>query len=165
MIETIDIQQGAPILGMTQETKKMKKVLMISYVFPPINRSGSQRPFYFAKHLPEFGYRPIVITAERGEMSDVDTKPLLELSDCCKIVSIRKLSPHDWVLKVRRWLRALDKVSHLGSKDKRWLSDIAERTHEQVRGRLRANPHRQKTLRDMCWISPASFQYVNQYSL
>ena len=39
----------------------MKKVLMVSYLFPPTGGSGVQRSMYFAKYLPEFGYEPVVI--------------------------------------------------------------------------------------------------------
>lgn len=51
----------------------MKRVLMVSEKFPPFNVSGSARPFYFAKYLPEHGYLPTVIgervpdDAERDE--------------------------------------------------------------------------------------------------
>ena len=44
----------------------MRRVLMISETFPPYNRSGSQRPFQFAKYLPEYGYLPSVLSAEPG---------------------------------------------------------------------------------------------------
>jgi len=132
----------------------MKRILMISYVFPPVNRSGSQRPFYFAKHLPEFGYYPIVVMAERGATSDVNTESLSELSDRCKIARIRKLSPNDWILKARGGLRVLDRTLHPRCKDKRWLSDLAERTHEQVRGHLWASTRRQKSWWAMYWILP-----------
>lgn len=37
---------------------------MISFVFPPLNFSGSERPFQFSRYLPEFGYTPLVITQE-----------------------------------------------------------------------------------------------------
>ncbi len=40
----------------------MKKVLIISYFFPPNNFTASNRAYSFAKHLKKFGYQPIVIT-------------------------------------------------------------------------------------------------------
>lgn len=40
----------------------MKKILIISYFFPPCNLTASNRVYSWAKYLKEFGYEPIVIT-------------------------------------------------------------------------------------------------------
>lgn len=40
----------------------MQKVLIIAYFFPPCNLTASQRPYAWAKYLPDFGYRPVVLT-------------------------------------------------------------------------------------------------------
>ncbi len=42
--------------------KPMKKVLVIAYYFPPMGLSGVQRTLKFVKYLPEFGWKPIVLT-------------------------------------------------------------------------------------------------------
>jgi len=36
---------------------------MLPYHFPPENTTGAARPFRFYRYLPEFGYRPYVVTA------------------------------------------------------------------------------------------------------
>ncbi|MDD2228624.1 MAG: hypothetical protein PHY48_04350 [Candidatus Cloacimonetes bacterium] len=41
----------------------MKKLLYISYLFPPVGGSGVQRSLKFAKYLPEFGWEPIMLVA------------------------------------------------------------------------------------------------------
>ena len=42
----------------------MKRVLMIAYHFPPLaGSSGIQRTLRFMRHLPEFGWEPLVLTA------------------------------------------------------------------------------------------------------
>ncbi len=38
-------------------------VLVVAYYFPPMGLSGVQRILKFVKYLPEFGWRPIVLTA------------------------------------------------------------------------------------------------------
>lgn len=50
----------------------MKRVLFISYSFPPHGGSGVHRPAKFVKYLPEFGWEPIVITtsADASEIRD-----------------------------------------------------------------------------------------------
>jgi glycosyltransferase involved in cell wall biosynthesis len=50
----------------------MKKVLIISYYWPPCGGAGVQRWAKFAKYLPEFGWEPIVYTPENPEMPVVD---------------------------------------------------------------------------------------------
>ncbi len=40
----------------------MRSVLFIAYYFPPMGFSGVQRPLKFVKYLPEFGWRPTVLT-------------------------------------------------------------------------------------------------------
>jgi len=40
----------------------MKNVLLIAYYFPPMGLSGVQRTLKFAKYLPQFGWKPTVLT-------------------------------------------------------------------------------------------------------
>jgi hypothetical protein len=40
----------------------MKKVLIISYAFPPRKAIGAQRPSKLAKYFPDYGWQPIVLT-------------------------------------------------------------------------------------------------------
>jgi glycosyltransferase involved in cell wall biosynthesis len=39
-----------------------RKVLVLSYFFPPCNLPASQRAGGWARHLPEFGFHPVVVT-------------------------------------------------------------------------------------------------------
>ena len=41
----------------------MKKVLIITYHFPPEGGPAVQRVLKFVKYLPQFGYTPIILTA------------------------------------------------------------------------------------------------------
>jgi len=40
----------------------VRNVLLVTYSFPPIERSGARRPAALAKYLPRFGWRPVVLT-------------------------------------------------------------------------------------------------------
>ena len=40
-----------------------RNVLIIAHGFPPTSGAGVHRPLRFAKYLPEFGWRPIVVSA------------------------------------------------------------------------------------------------------
>ncbi|WP_159522067.1 glycosyltransferase family 4 protein [Sunxiuqinia indica] len=50
----------------------MKKVLIITYYWPPSGGAGVQRWLKFAKYLPEFGWEPIIYTAENPETPALD---------------------------------------------------------------------------------------------
>lgn len=50
----------------------MKKVLIISYYWPPSGGAGVQRWLKFAKYLPEFGWEPHIYTPENPEAPAVD---------------------------------------------------------------------------------------------
>lgn len=41
-----------------------KTAMIIALYYPPINNGGVQRPASFAKYLPLYGYKPVVVTCE-----------------------------------------------------------------------------------------------------
>lgn len=50
----------------------MKKVLILTYYWPPSGGAGVQRWLKFVKHLRSFGWEPVVYTALNGEMPVID---------------------------------------------------------------------------------------------
>lgn len=54
----------------------MKKVLILTYYWPPGSGPGVQRWLKFCKYLPEFGWEPLVITVKDGSYPNLD--PSLE---------------------------------------------------------------------------------------
>ena len=50
----------------------MKKVLIITYYWPPSGGAGVQRWLKFAKYLSDFGWEPIIYTVENGEYPVLD---------------------------------------------------------------------------------------------
>ena len=64
----------------------MKNVLLIFYYFPPAGGSGVQRGLKFAKYLPEFGFRPVILCADYRILKQPRDYTLLrELPDKVKI--------------------------------------------------------------------------------
>jgi hypothetical protein len=49
--------------------KETRKILILTYYWPPAGGSGVQRWMYFAKYLGDFGYEPIVITVNTNQAS------------------------------------------------------------------------------------------------
>lgn len=50
----------------------MKKVLIITYYWPPSGGAGVQRWLKFAKYLREFGWEPVIFTPSNPESPDLD---------------------------------------------------------------------------------------------
>jgi glycosyltransferase involved in cell wall biosynthesis len=48
---------------MTATESRKRKVLMVYFSFPPVNNPGALRVSKFANYLPEFGWEPVVLTA------------------------------------------------------------------------------------------------------
>ena len=67
----------------------MKRVLFVSYVFPPMVAGGAPRLGQFAKYLPQFGWAPTVLTGPLTPATAVDERSLRELPDCVKVVRAR----------------------------------------------------------------------------
>ncbi|MBN2029336.1 glycosyltransferase family 4 protein [bacterium] len=70
----------------------MKKVLFISYYFPPMGLSGVQRSAKFVKYLPEFGWEPIVLTVKDVLYHAYDPNLLKELVKT-KIIRTESFDP------------------------------------------------------------------------
>jgi len=56
-----------------------KRVLIISYYFPPLGGGGVQRTLKFAKYLPLFGWEPIILTVSNPDSPLWDYSLLSEL--------------------------------------------------------------------------------------
>ncbi len=54
----------------------MTPILIIAYFFPPAGAVGVYRSLKFAKYLPEFGWRPIVLTTSNGKFPTYDASLL-----------------------------------------------------------------------------------------
>ena len=50
----------------------MKKVLIITYYWPPGSGSGVQRFLKFSKYLRDFDWEPVILTVENGSYPSID---------------------------------------------------------------------------------------------
>lgn len=69
----------------------MKKILMVSYFFPPLGGGGVQRTVKFVKYLPKFGWKPYVLTTKTGRHTAMDESYVKELSEEAEIIRTRYL--------------------------------------------------------------------------
>ena len=111
----------------------MKRVLFISYYFPPSGGPGVQRVLKFVKYLPDFGWQPTVLTVRADHASYPDLDPTLEkeIPASVRVVKTRSWDPYafyarfqgkskmeavgvgfvkdeaeGWVQRLAKWVRA-----------------------------------------------------------
>lgn len=71
-----------------------KKVLILTYYWPPAGGPGVQRWLKFAKYLPEFGWEPIIYTPENPSYPLVDETLLKEVPKNLKIIKTPIWEPY-----------------------------------------------------------------------
>jgi len=79
--------------------KLVRKVLIISYYWPPAGGAGVQRWLKFAKYLPEFGWEPIVYTPENPESPALDPSLLNDVPRQATVIKTPIWEPLDWYKK------------------------------------------------------------------
>lgn len=79
--------------------KLVRKVLIISYYWPPAGGAGVQRWLKFAKYLPEFGWEPIVYTPENPESPALDPSLLNDVRRQATVLKTPIWEPFDWYKK------------------------------------------------------------------
>lgn len=72
----------------------MKRVLIITYYWPPSGGAGVQRWLYFTKYLREFGYEPVIYTAENPEYPSIDHSFEKEIPDGIEILKTPIKEPY-----------------------------------------------------------------------
>ena len=80
----------------------MKRVLIISYYWPPTGGSGVQRWVKFAKYLPSEGWQPVIYTPENPEQLAVDTSLEAEVPAEAEIIKTHIIEPYELYKKVLR---------------------------------------------------------------
>ena len=78
----------------------MKKVLIVTYYWPPSGGPGVQRVLRFAKYLPQFGWQPIVLTVKNGDYPAVDTSLEKEIPKEVKVYKTKTIEP----FAIYKWL-------------------------------------------------------------
>lgn len=72
-----------------------KKVLIISYFWPPSGGPGVQRVLKFCKYLPEFGWEPVVLTVATGDYPNFDYSLLEEIPEQQKVYKTKTVEPYN----------------------------------------------------------------------
>ena len=133
----------------------MKRVLIVSYYWPPTGGSGVQRWVKFAKYLPSEGWQPVIYTPENPEQLAVDASLENEVPVEAEVIRTRIIEPYELYKKVLRQSghsKEAVEVNPVNAQNKSLLQKMAM----WVRGNLfRPDPR-------CLWIGP-SVRFLKKY--
>lgn len=78
-----------------------KRVLIITYYWPPSAGSGVQRWLKFTKYLPEFGWEPVIFTPENPDFDLKDTSLIKEVPATTEVLKFPIWEPY----QLLRWFK------------------------------------------------------------
>jgi len=72
----------------------MKKVLIITYYWPPAGGAGVQRTAKFCKYLHKFGWFPVILTVKNGNYPSLDRSHINDVRAVSKVYRATTWEPH-----------------------------------------------------------------------
>ena len=129
-----------------------KKVLIITYYWPPAGGPGVQRWLKFAKYLPEFGIEPIIYTPENPSYPIEDRSLFKEVSSDLKVIRTKIWEPY----QIAEKLNPKTKDYKAGQFEKAEKQSLFTRFSVFVRGNYFIPDARK------FWIKP-SIKYLKKY--
>ena len=103
----------------------MKKVLIISYYWPPGSGPGVQRFLKFSKYLKMFGWEPIILTVEKGSYPSIDFSLLNDIPKDMKIFKTKTFEPFRLYNMLRGKKGKSTTVGMLGMHRQGWIQKLA----------------------------------------
>lgn len=88
-----------------------KKVLIITYYWPPSGGSGVQRWLKFVKYLPQFGWEPVVFTPENPSFAIRDESLLKDVPIEAEVIRFPIWEPYDVFHKIAKFFGAGKSIS------------------------------------------------------
>lgn len=131
----------------------LKKVLIITYYWPPMGGGGVQRWLKMTKYLRDFGWEPIIFTANKGEGAFVDEKISSEIPENIETHRVNIWEPFKLYKKFTGKNQDKSLVpGEVASNDQSWSHKLSV----WIRGNFFIPDAR------MFWINP-SVRYLNRY--
>ena len=132
----------------------MKKVLIISYYWPPSGGAGVQRWLKFAKYLPEFDWEPHIYTPENPEAPAQDNSLLNDIPKEVVVIKQPIFEPYGFYKKFTGNKKSVNAGFLSENKDSR--KKFTEQLSIWVRGNLFIPDARK------FWIKP-SIKFLKEY--
>ena len=70
---------------------ELKKVLIVTYYWPPAGGPAIQRTLKFVKYMRFFGWEPVILTVENGEYPAIDPSLIQEIPDNIQVYKTKGL--------------------------------------------------------------------------
>ncbi|NOZ47982.1 MAG: glycosyltransferase family 4 protein [Chlorobi bacterium] len=132
----------------------MKKVLIVTYYWPPSGGAGVQRWLKFSKYLPELGWQPIIYTPENPEVPALDESLLKEIPNVVIELKTKIWEPYS-LYKIFTKKSKNERVN-AGFIQEKKSNSVLEKLAITIRGNLFIPDARK------FWIKP-SIRYLNHY--
>ena len=133
----------------------MKRVLIITYYWPPSGGSGVQRWLKMSKYLPENGWQPVIYTPENPESPVEDPSLLNDVSPDAEIIKRKIVEPYS-IYKKLLGIKGDQKVKvgfiNEGERKQGWKENLSL----WVRGNLFIPDAR-------CWWVKPSVRFLKKY--
>lgn len=132
----------------------MKKVLIITYYWPPSGGAGVQRWLKFSKYLPAFNIQPVIFTPSNPEFPVEDFELLKDIPKEAEVIKIPIWEPYQLYKKFTG--KKKDDKLNAGFTSEKKGSTLTESISVWIRGNLFIPDARK------FWIKPAS-KYLIEY--
>lgn len=81
---------------------EQKKILIITYYWPPAGGPGVQRWLKFAKYLPDFGWKPVIYTPENPNYPLIDETLMKDIPNDIEMVRTKIWEPYQLAEKLNK---------------------------------------------------------------
>jgi len=130
----------------------LKRVLIITYYWPPSGGSGVQRWLKFAKYLPKYGWQPVVYTPENPDFKLQDASLLKDIPKEVEVIKQAIWEPYKYAT-----LFGKSKQSNTGVEQKKSNKEsLSSKAMNWIRGNVFLPDPR------VYWVKP-SVKYLKQY--
>ncbi len=113
----------------------MKKVLIITYYWPPSGGGGVQRWVKFVKHLRSFGWEPVVFTPENPERPSYDESLAKDIPENIEVIKNKIWEPYSFYKKFTGRKQS-DKIQTAFLNENKTSSGKLEKLSTWIRGNL-----------------------------
>ena len=103
----------------------MKKVLIITYYWPPGSGPGVQRFLKFGKYLREFGWEPIILTVDNGSYPFTDISLEKDIPKGLKVVKTKTFEPFQWYNMLKGKKGKSTGVGMVGMQEQSFIQKLA----------------------------------------
>ncbi len=107
-----------------------KKILIITYYFPPSGGAGVQRCLKFVKYLSEFGWQPVVLTVKDADYPAYDESLFAEVPENVPVYRTKIFEPYQLYRRLtgKKVGEAMDiaTLSRDSSQQRKWSERLAE---------------------------------------